>query len=1105
MRIFFILATISLFSLPCFCQTLKSDTLLAHRNALHADSLLESTQYQNAIPFFRKAAAEYQKAGLTKQYFAASNKLAQCYWRTANYEMAQLTLRKVMPQIEMKLGTDHDQYANALIQWANVMKETGKYDSAVHYFQRALTIQKKVLRNGHPDIGFTLANMGITYSDMGELTLALQSLKSGLAIVSASLGPNHLKIASMYNNLGTVYQYREQYDSALLFFSRGLKVFEEKKDHSSIRVGSLHNNMGRCAFEMGNYDLALKSQKKACAIMLAVMGESHPYSAIAMMNLANTYEIIGNYKLALEYHGKALAIARGVFGEQHELVGKLYGNLGVVYSGLRDYPLSVENHKKAITVFENLYGPENVNLVRSYSNLGLAHVSLNEYDQAMKYFAKSEVLIKKHFGNTHSEMGDYYCNVASIYIRMDQLDKAITHLKKALEIYQNLLGPKHPQVSWILRELGSSYFKKKSYPASLAYYQQSLIANVADFSNESIDSFPNTDAPISQLHLLSSLYGKAIVLDEVYTVAGNASQLKLALTSLQAGDTLIQKLKNKYSKFEDQITLANTASEIYELAISVSLKLYRKTSQSAYLKQAFYFAEKNKAEILSRSVRSLAAKEIGLIPDHLIAVEQNLKTDLMFYEVQVARLKSSTNKADVTKLRHYEALLFKANRVRDSLVIAFEQSYPEYYQLKYQRNVKSIEELQKQIPQHTAIVEYFAGEYGIHVFIITRENISAVTLNDADAINKNIEQFREVTTLWHTAEQTDEAYLKFVSSSHALYNNLIKECLARIPGDNAINTLVIIPDGKLAYVPFELLLTDNAQSEALGNYSSLPYLIQKFTISYGYSASLHFQEGWSSGRKPSRNYLGFAPSYKNYKPDNALGKFRDAVSGLKWNQKEVEETSGYMNGDNRLALNATELSFKKEAGEYKILHLAMHALIDDDDPMQSKLVFEPNQSDTLNDGYLHAFELFNMEMNPEFVVLSACNTGFGELAKGEGIQSLAYAFAYAGCPSIVMSQWQVDDESTSKLMKYFYRNLSEGMDKSSALRNAKLEFLKEPGNPYANPSYWGAFVLVGDEQPLDLGGNTQMWIMAISCLIIIILAGIYIRNRRIKRLRQIEQ
>lgn len=222
-----------------------------------------------------------------------------------------------------------------------------------------------------------------------------------------------------------------------------------------------------------------------------------------------------------------------------------------------------------------------------------------------------------------------------------------------------------------------------------------------------------------------------------------------------------------------------------------------------------------------------------------------------------------------------------------------------------------------------------------------------------------------------------------------------------------------------------------------------------------------------------------------------LDSLRGSLIRLPWAEKEVQEIANLVAGKAFLRGAATEKSFKENAPEAGIIHLATHAIVDDQRPLYSKFVFAPNE-DSGEDGYLNTYELYNMDLKADLAVLSACNTGYGKLHRGEGIMSLARGFIYAGCPSIVMSLWPVDDRASALLMTDFYKGLSEGRSKDAALRAAKLEYLKTADAERANPFYWAGFVSIGDTRPLALAPrrNYTPWIAVSVVLLALVAVGL---------------
>lgn len=219
---------------------------------------------------------------------------------------------------------------------------------------------------------------------------------------------------------------------------------------------------------------------------------------------------------------------------------------------------------------------------------------------------------------------------------------------------------------------------------------------------------------------------------------------------------------------------------------------------------------------------------------------------------------------------------------------------------------------------------------------------------------------------------------------------------------------------------------------------------------------------------------------------------------LLWTEREVTEIGDIIPRKIFLGEKASEENFKKYAPNAAIIHLATHTIINEDEPMYSKLIFSPKDT-ALEDGLLHTYELYNLDLNAKLAVLSACNTGTGKLIRGEGIMSLARGFMYAGCPGIVMSLWPVDDRSTSGIMSQFYSGISDGLDKETALRTAKLNYLRNAGDIKSAPYYWAGFVLIGDSGPVKLKKNCHVFHWLIPALVLAGVIFFIARKRMLKK------
>ena len=227
----------------------------------------------------------------------------------------------------------------------------------------------------------------------------------------------------------------------------------------------------------------------------------------------------------------------------------------------------------------------------------------------------------------------------------------------------------------------------------------------------------------------------------------------------------------------------------------------------------------------------------------------------------------------------------------------------------------------------------------------------------------------------------------------------------------------------------------------------------------------------------------------------SLATLRDTGDDLPGTRKEIKAIANIIDGQYYYGSEAIEANFKKNASRYNILHLALHGEVDNEHPENSKLYFTKNK-DSIEDNLLYSHELFALDIPAELTVLSACNTGIGKIAKGEGIMSLGTAFQYAGTKSLLLSSWEVSDQTTPTLMKYFYTNLKEGMNKAKALQQAKLQYLNAADINRTHPFYWGGFYLVGDHAPISFSPNSYLyWILGFSVLAVILLSLFWYRKK----------
>lgn len=222
------------------------------------------------------------------------------------------------------------------------------------------------------------------------------------------------------------------------------------------------------------------------------------------------------------------------------------------------------------------------------------------------------------------------------------------------------------------------------------------------------------------------------------------------------------------------------------------------------------------------------------------------------------------------------------------------------------------------------------------------------------------------------------------------------------------------------------------------------------------------------------------------------------VPSLPFSEYEVKNITELIGGDVLIGNSANYNNVLNSIERYDIIHLATHTEINEDIPLSSRFLLFSDSS--TNDNNLYLSQIYSMKLDAKMAVLSSCNTGTGKLEKGEGIMSLARAFTFAGCPSVVMSLWEIDDISTSEIMRDFYSGLKIGEPKDVALRNAKLKYLSNSNSKTAAPLFWGGTIPIGDQQSLVFSRDNTILKYGIALFLIIVLSissYLYFRIKRV--------
>ncbi|NET31064.1 MAG: CHAT domain-containing protein, partial [Cyanothece sp. SIO1E1] len=859
------------------------------------------------------------------------------------------------------------------------------------------------------------------------------------------LAPRAYEWATLYSCIGIVYDFMGDLNLALDYQHKALDIlqhFPEKKHQTA----NCYNNIGILHRLKGDYIKALKFQKKAMEIRLNIYGKQHPNVGASFANMGVLHRHMGEFDEALEYFHQSMQVRKAAFGEKHRRVASSYDNIASIYKERGDLDNALWYARKALEIRESIWQGNHPDLAVSYKNLSSLYNIRGEYATAFDYLQKAEQMWSEIYGNQHHTTATVLDSKGKMHRNRKQFSRALPFLRQALQLRLSIFGQNHPATAESYATLGG-LFKLMEQADSAKYHLQQAIS--------------------IRLYLQERDHFQ--LMNHYYQLSQIAFQEEDYLLAAEWSDKAVQKLNQVRCRYLSSGTKQVHLSHhyhIFENAITTYLKLADLCPEEGYDQMAFSFAEKAKGNLLLESFKNVQAKSFAGIPNDLLQREYDLGIELSYYE-QKRFQESNHSQSNDSLLAIYNDQIFQIKQDREILIRQFESNYPDYYRLKYDAGVASVSSIQQQLAQEQTLIEYFIGDENIYVFLISAKEYRIEKIPKTSALQPLIQDLRQSLTAYHQSGQKSEALFDqsndvFTESAHELFKTLIQ------PLGSLSQELIIVPDGILGHLPFEILLQE--KPAAAHHFGSHLYLINDYTIAYNFSATL-----WQLMRQKkyhSDGLLSMAPSFPAVPLGNKAKEGQRRLGPLVHNRAEMKAVQGLLGGKNLGGAVATLSQFKQHAPNYKFIHLATHAQLEDKDINYSFLAFSPSVDSNASDK-LFIRDLYDLRLSCDMVVLSACETGVGEWQSGEGIVSLARGFAYAGAKSIITSLWSANDRSTAQIMESFYTNLKAGLSKKEALRQAKLQFLSSQKDPLnTHPFYWATFVPIGD---LETSINTASY------------------------------
>ncbi|MBD1902654.1 tetratricopeptide repeat protein [Trichocoleus sp. DQ-A3] len=850
------------------------------------------------------------------------------------------------------------------------------------------------------DEALRLSELGFQQFNKGQFREALNTFQTVLVITKA-IG-NKAMEGNTLNNIGEAYRNLGQYPQALENYQQALVI--AKQIGNKAGEGTTLNNIGLVYNNLGQYPKDLENYQQALAIAKQIGDKA--MEGTTLNNIGTVYNNLGQYPQALENYQQALAIAKQIGGKATE--GTTLNNIGEAYRNLGQYPQALEYYQQALAIHKQIgdKAAEGTTL----NNIGLVYNNLGQYPQALKNYQQA-LAIHKQIGNKVME-GNTLINIGEAYRNLGQYPQALENYQQALAIAKQI-GYKAAEGT-ALTGLGLVYNNLGQYPQALENYQQALaihkqIGNKVMEGN-TLHNIGLVYNDLGQYHQALENYQQGLAIDKKI---GNKAGEGVTLTNIG----FVYNTLGQYSQAETTLIAAIEAWESLRprnLKDDQKISIFEQQSNSyRFLQQALVAQNKfDKALLISERSRGRAL--VNLLDSKL---SQNPSNQPNITPPSLQEIKQIAQKQNATLVQY--SILYDPFKF---------QGKEEWQQSKiYIWVIKSTGKIAfKQVDLKKT----------------SNKSLQDLVTTSRDDIGVRSRSIFEVTPTNPQPENPTEKLQQ-------LHKILIAPIADLLPKDSN-ERVIFIPQEFLFLVPFPALQDEQSK-----------YLIEKHTILTAPAIQV-----LDLTRKQKQNSQRLAKDVlvvgNPTMPKIKIGKLEASLEPLPGAEKEAIQIAKLFNTKALTGSNATKTAVMQKMQKARIIHLATHGLLHDFKGfgVPGAIALAPSGTpDDVVDGLLTAGEIFDMKLSADLVVLSACDTGRGDIT-GDGVVGLSRSLISAGVPSVMVSLWAVNDNSTAFLMTEFYRNLQQNPDKAVSLRQAMLTAMKQ----YPNPKQWAAFTLIGESE-----------------------------------------
>jgi CHAT domain-containing protein/tetratricopeptide (TPR) repeat protein len=1013
-----------------------------------------------------RAATERDKSAVAAERLVADGMLL------ANQQTAdsrRQAIEKYQQSIPLwQSAKDPASEATALYLIGNAFIDLEEKEKASAFANRALLLAQAA--SSVPDeeqrrLGFkveanALDTIGRFHSVFGDNRKALDLFNQALPLRRAT-GDRAGEIDTL-NYMGLANKLIGDYQKAVDLYDQARFIISELGD--ARKEAKLLNNICSLHSDLGEYKNAINFCQQSLSADRDHADRS--VEAAAVNNIGIAHANSGEYQKALDFFTQALAIHKAMADPRAEAVG--LNNIGWIYGSLGEYQKAIDFYTESLHVHRARGDRYNEALV--LNNIGVQYAGLGEYQKALDFYMQAEGL--RRAINDLGGQAITLTSIANSYSKLGEQRKALEHYNQALTLHRTVGNPRF--LANALRAIGELHTDLGDPHKALGYLNEGLEISRA----------------------IGDRNGEAATLFQIARVERDRGDLDEARNRIEGALAAVEALRTDVASPQLRASFFASVRQYHEFSIDLLMRLHKQRPSEGFDARAILASERARARSL---LELLAEARAGIrqgVDPQLLERERSLQQSISDKAERQTRLLSA---------RHTEEQAAAAARELDALTNAFEQVQAKIRQISpgyaalTQAAPLELKDIQtKVLDPETLLLEYALGEERSFLWAATPTSIQSLELPKRAEIEKAARHMYETLTARSSIVEGESAEQKRqrVKLADAQYPKaaaaLGRMLLGPVASELGTKRLLIVSEGVLQYVPFAALPLPSAKQRfGKGEINPPPLIVEHEIVTLPSASVLAVLRRESVGRKSADKALAVLadPVFDNGDSRIVLSGRNRATPGgetsvlddakrsatesglrdfvrLRFSRQEADEITRFASDGRTLkaidfaASRATATSL--ELTQYGIVHFATHALINNQHPDLSGIVLSlVDEQGGPQNGFLRLYDVYNLRLGADLVVLSACQTALGKEIKGEGLVGLTRGFMYAGVPRIVASLWRIDDRGTAELMKRLYEPiLTRGERPAAALRAAQIALRRSKG--WESPYYWAAFTLQGE-------------------------------------------